>query len=141
MNLYQKFETNKNLEVEGAWLSLSEETGFLVARAGGSNRKHAELMAAKTKPYRHQIQNDSLPDSKYKKIVIESFVDACLKDWRGVSDKEGKPLLFTRENAIKLFTDLPDLFSTLYNYASEASTFREQQVEELGNSSSDTSEI
>lgn len=141
MNLYQQFLTDKELEKNGVWMNISPETKFLIARSGGENRRYSEMVALRLKPFRRQIELDTFDSNQMKKIQKECFVDACLKNWEGVTDEEGKALEFSRENALKLFTDLPDLFDSLFTSAGELSYYRKVMAKELGNSSLNTASV
>ena len=54
--------------------------------------------------------------------------------WKGVTDRDGNELPFTKDNVVTLLTDLPDLFNELRNEATRQSNFRVTEIEEdLGN--------
>ena len=56
-----------------------------------------------------------------------------LAGWKGVKDEDDKDIPFTRENAIQLFTNLPELFDMIFPYAKDFKNFK-VDLEELGNS-------
>ena len=58
----------------------------------------------------------------------------CL-GWEGVEDREGNPMGFSRENVVKLFTDLPELFLDVQQQSQKAALFLVDILEgEQGNS-------
>ena len=129
MNPYAMFGTDSDLEKDGIWIDYGP-FGFKVARAGGSNEKYRRLMQARMKPYRRQIQNETMSEDKAQEILLETFVDGVLLDWRDVTDREGNKMEFNRENALQLLSDLKDLFADLQTQASKISNFRREEMEE-----------
>jgi len=137
-NLDSMFKTNKTLEKEGVDFVIREENkeekigeiSFRVRRFNASNPRVKAAMAAYYKPYARMIELGTLPQDKTDEINIKLFVDVCLVSWAGVEDKNGAPIEFSKDNAIKLLKGLPDMFDTLWKYANDFANYKE----ELGNS-------
>lgn len=129
-NLDSLFKTNSNLEKDGVWFKAGEGVSFLVRRFGGSNSQRLKLAMAKYhKPKARLIELDQLSPEETHLIMSKVFAEACLVDWKGVQiDEQDVPCNF--ENAVKLFTTLPELFESLWSYASGYESFKE----DLGNS-------
>lgn len=142
MGLYDIYETDKNLEREGIVLdygtnSKEERISIRVARAGGSNTKFAKVLEQKMKPYKRALANDTMDNKVAEKLLVEAYADAIILGWEGVEDRDGNPMPFTRENVIKLFTDLPDLFVDVQQQSAKSALFRTEILEaEQGNSQS-----
>ena len=135
MSLYKQFKTDKNVEKEGIVLnygknSKGEDIEIRIARAGGANVQYAKLLEAKTKPYRRQIQNETLDNEVAEKITKEVYAKAVVMGWTGVEDENGKPLEFSSENCIKLFDDLPDLWMDIQQQSTKAALFRADILEQ-----------
>lgn len=129
MNLYKQFQTDKKLENEGVFIeygpnSKDEPIRFRVARMGPSNLRYSKMMEQRLKPYRRQIQTETIDSKLADKMMLEIFVDTILLSWEGVESEDGVKLEFNRETAIKLFTDLPDLYDDLREQAGKAALFR-----------------
>lgn len=124
---YDLFKNNENLEA-GAGVTL-EYPGFSITihRAGGSNKKFANILSAKMKPYRHQLDRGIMDDEISARILREAYAEGVVVGWNNVKDAEGKDMPFSKENVIKLFTDLPDLFADVRTQAENVSLFREEQ--------------
>lgn len=129
MDLRKAFGTNHELEQKGVWIAYDDSCAFLIARIGGSNDVFSRRVNALLKPYRHQVQADTLPPERYQSIAMTAFVETVLLDWKGV-ELDGKELSFSKENATNLFKELPDLFNDLFTQAKNTANFREFELEE-----------
>jgi len=79
--------------------------------------------------HKHAIGAEMLSDDLAKKITKEVFVSTVLLGWKNVTDAEGKDLPFSKENALKLFHDLPDLYEDLVRQSNNANTFKDAEME------------
>jgi len=140
MSLYKLFKTDENLETDGIWLEYGQnEKGepirIKIARAGGHNSAFSKALEKATRPYRKAIQTGMLDNKTADKLYKEVFADTVVLDWINVEGPDGKPMEFKRENVLKLFEDLPDLFADLREQANNVALFREEVREaDLGNS-------
>ena len=129
MNLYNAFATDQNAEINGVVLDYGTNSNgqpiqIRIARAGGSNQKFAKVLEQKLRPYKRMIANDTMEPKLAEKLLIEAFSEAVVLSWSGVQDRNGNDLAFSKENAIKLFTDLPDLFADVQQQSQKAALFR-----------------
>lgn len=134
MSLYKQFKTDSKIESQGVILdyglnSKGDHIRIKVARAGGSNIRFAKTMAAKVKPYRRQIQNDTLDVSVMQDILKEVYAEAVVIGWEGVEDEDGKSMAYSPAAAVKLFTDLPDLFADIQEQAQQVALYRKVERE------------
>lgn len=131
MSLYKQFKTDNNLEKEGILLEYGTNSQgnpicIRVARAGGGNVAYAKRMEARVKPYRRQIQNETMETALIDRILKEVYAETVVLGWENVEDEKGDPLPFSTENCIKLFDDLPDLFKDIQEQSQRAALFREE---------------
>lgn len=129
MSLYSQFETDRAVEKDGIVLeygmnSKKKPIEIRIARAGGANEHYSKLLEARTKPYRRQIQNETLDNAVAEKITKEVYAQAIVLGWTGVEDRDGNDMEFNQKNCIKLFDDLPDLWSDIQSQSVRASLFR-----------------
>lgn len=133
-NLDKKFKMDNGLEQNGVWVVVAEDVEFLVKRFGGFNsQKVRAAMAEYLKPYAKKIEAGTLSPEKEHEVGVKVFVESCMADWKGVKEEvDGKlvDIPFSNENAIKLFCQLPELFSTLVSEAQNSENYKEI----LGNS-------
>jgi hypothetical protein len=129
-NLDQFYKTDKALETQGIWFNISEECGFLMRRFGGFNSTEVKKAMAKYyKPFSKMIKAGTLPADKENLVMVKTFVEASMIDWRGV-EIDGEEVDYSFDAAVKLLVELPQLAETLIEYASSYESFKE----ELGNS-------
>lgn len=135
MNLYKMFKTDEHYEKEGIDLiygdnSKGNQIRIKVARAGGANVKYAKALERRTKPYRRQIQNETIDPKFAEQLIMETFAESVILGWDGVEDEEGNDMPFSFENCIKLFTDLPDLWADVQAQSQKVALFRQEVREE-----------
>jgi hypothetical protein len=129
MSLYKQFKTDENVEQTGVWLEYGPNEKGLpirirVARAGGSNTRFTRLVEQKTKPYRRQLQNETLDPKVGDDLFAAIYAESVVLGWENVETEDGKPLPFTRENCLKLFKDLPDLFADIREQSTKSALYR-----------------
>lgn len=134
MSLYKQFKTNKELEKDGILLeyglnSKGQPICIRIARAGGGNVQFSKRFEAKLKPFRRQVQNETLDPQLAEKLVREVYAESVVLGWENVEDEDGNELPFSVENAIKLFTDLPELFKDIQEQSGKMALFREEILE------------
>ncbi len=130
MDLYSLFETSKDAETDGVVIDYGQAGKFTIARAGGSNQGYSKALQAMYKANKHQIDTETMPDDVAEKKTLEIFCKHVLRGWEGVKDRKGELLEFSQENAIKLMTDLKDLYADLRAQSTKISNFRAQAIEE-----------
>lgn len=134
MSLYSQFQTDKNIEKDGVVLEYGKTKegkviSIRIARAGGANSRYTKLMEAATKPYRRQLQNETLDNDIAESITQKVYAQSVILGWENVQDQDGEDMAFNLENCIKLFKDLPDLWTDIQNQATRAALFRQDILE------------
>ena len=133
-NPYELFGTNQSLEQSGIELDYGDFQ-IQVARAGGSNRRYQKALEAKAKPLRRALAAGAANPKQVTAIMREVFAETVVLGWSGVTGKDGKAMKFTKENCIKLFQDLPELFADVQSQASNFQLFLDAETEaDEGNS-------
>lgn len=117
MGIHDRFKTDKSVEKEGIWVDYAEDGRFKVARIGGSNKRFNKVYTRLTRPHRKQMEHGMLSDKVGEEILRKAFVDGCLLGWEGITDEEGNPLAYNKENALALFEQLPELLADLVDVA------------------------
>lgn len=124
MSTYNVFQQDTELEREGLDLDLVEAGKFRVARAGGANKKFQKRFEAYTKPFRRAIQTGTMSNEVADEILAKVYAECVVLGWEGVTGPDGQPLPFNKENCIKLFQDLPELFAEIRKVAEDSVFYR-----------------
>jgi len=130
MNPYKMFKNDPDLESQKGIILDYGEFKIRIARAGGANTDFNRSLRARIKPYKKQIEHNLMDNDLAQQILAEVYADSVILNWSGVTDEEGNELEFTRENVIKVLTDLPELFNDIQAQAQELSNFRELEIED-----------
>lgn len=143
MSLRSTYTTDKTAEVEGKWfdIGVNEDDGSVMrirlARMGKANKRYMKEVERKVSPHRDAIERETMPTGLADRIMREVFVDTVLLDWEGIraselsgNDEDKAPLKFNRDNALKLFEALPDMYDDWEAKARKSSSFREAQLEQ-----------
>jgi len=125
-SIYDIYESNLDLEEEGVWVNLTKTIEVKVAALG--NRKHTNLLTKLQKAQGKTLENDA---DLREDIHVQAMAKTVLLDWKGITDKDGKPLKYSYENAYKLLSD-----EKMYRFkkdilflSQEAETFKAQEEE------------
>ena len=128
-SVYRLWGTSSDLEVNGFTLDYGNGIKFELARAGGRNTLYDKKLKEHAMKYKRSSKLGLDPKTS-RKIAILTFVDAVLKNWSGVTHKDSSEAIeYTREHAINLFYDLPDLFNDLCLEAVKIQNFQEEVIE------------
>lgn len=144
MSLRGTFKTDLNAETEGVELEVgvNEFNGqpitIRLSRMSKSNKRYTKKLEAVTRPHQSAINNESLDNDLAQKMLQGVFVDTILLGWgnvpkfdlTGKEEDKSKTLDFTRENALALFAELPDLYDDWEDRAKKAAAFREKASED-----------
>jgi len=128
-SLYQTFSADPDLEKSGVWLDFGGPR-IRILRSGPTNQRFIRVLTEKQRPVAAQIRTGVISEDQSRKILAEVFAESIITDWQGVTDKEGNVLEFSKENAVKVLCDLPDLFTIIQEHSSNMANFRQGQIEE-----------
>lgn len=132
--LYKNFATNENTEVSGFWYTVTvdddgKEVKFLLARKCKRNKAYGEAVTRILNPYQQQIQLETVKPELLNKLLMEAFIEGCVKNWENVADENGNILSFSKSAAMKLFRDIPDLYELLNKEADKAANYHNKTIE------------
>jgi hypothetical protein len=123
--LYSKFQTDTDVEQKGVILDYGDGNGRIrIRRAGGANHAFIKALEKVSRSHRAQIQHNLMSPDESLHIMVEVYASTVVLGWEGVTGEDGKPLPFSKENCMKLFKDLPDLFRDVQEQAQNVSLFR-----------------
>lgn len=123
------YRTSPELEKNGIWLDFGNGLRIKIRRAGGRNLFFEQVLQAKMKPYRFQIEHGRLDPETDQKLLREAYAEAVIIDWQWM-DQDGNPLPFTTENVLALLEADPDLFGEIRQQAQKLANFAAEQLEQ-----------
>ncbi|WLJ71044.1 hypothetical protein [Sphingomonas phage Kimi] len=142
MSLRKTFKTNKTAEIEGVEIPVgindhnNEPIVIKISRMSTTNKRYTKELNRVTKPHQSAIQNDAMDNELARKMLMEVFVDTILLGWSNLpkseltgNDKDKDELEFTRDNALALFAEMPDLYDDWEKRAQSAAAFRDAEKE------------
>ena len=130
-SIYATFETDRDAEVGGQWVrGIREGMDVRVARWG--NERYRKMFNRLIKPVRQQFDRGLLSEDSITEITTQCMAEAILLDWEGSAfvGRDGEPLKYSRDAALKLLTDLPDFRDEVIALSRESETFRLMDREE-----------
>jgi len=133
MSLYSIYETNPVAEKQGHLVEVQDGdsvVGFMVARAGGANRKFSAMLQSEMRPHQNGGGINRVSEDAAQATLVRVMSYTLIKDWDGVTDREGNLVEFSPEECITLLTALPELRDMLYSSAQDISNFAVLEREE-----------
>lgn len=129
MNLYEAFE--RNLVDEPKEFPLSDKTFITMLPVGGDKARRAfERMM---EPYSPRLNaGGKLTEQENKDLNVRFYAEHIVTGWRGLNDREDKPIKWTKETAAALFADekLASFFALIIRMASNDAAFEAARAEE-----------
>ena len=130
-NPYEQFATDKKLENEGVRIDYPGYS-IIISRAGGSNSRFSKVMTEIARPYRRQIEQQTIDSELSNKLLATAYARSVILGWENLCDENEKIIQFSEDNCIKLLIDLPDLFLDIQKVAGDYTVFKviEEEIEE-----------
>jgi hypothetical protein len=134
-SLFKQFKTDTDKEQAGVPIQYgANDDGtiptFNVRRRGPSNQQYAKALQRETEQYRRQIEMNMLDEMISRQIMLKVFVATILVSWDNVQGEDGKLIPYSKDNAMKLFNALPDLYNDLVEQSGKLSLFRVEVAEQ-----------
>lgn len=112
-NIYAKYGSDSKKETNGVpfYVDKDSDTYILVARWSYRNVEHTKAQAELT------LNAGSHSEQELDEMRTELFVNHLIKGWNNIFDMDGNEIPYTKENALKLMADLPDLVNELIGFS------------------------
>lgn len=120
-----KLKTDSNLEEEGVLVPLGDAK-IKVARMG--NKRYQAAFNRRMTPHKNAARAGIVADEVVEQILIEVIAETVLLDWEGIKE-DGVPLPYSRENAIRVLTEIRAFRDIVVSIADRMETFRRESVE------------
>jgi hypothetical protein len=133
-SLFKQFKLDDSKLADGAEVTYAPNDNgsvptFVLARMANSNVKYTKELELQTRPYRRQIELETIDDMVSRELQLKIFCKTILLGWSNVLDEKNQTISFSFENAMSLMKKLPELYDDLSAQAKKASLFRDEAQE------------
>jgi hypothetical protein len=137
-DLFKKYGTDAEAEVDGKWEDMGD--GLKVRVARWLNRKFLRRMEDLQRPYRYQIENGTLPRDKDEEIMTRLIAETILTGWEGL-EIGGKAVPYSLNAAVDILNrpDLREFRDEVLRIARTNDRFRRADTEAEGKNSKPSS--
>ena len=87
-------------------------------------------MERKTRSIRRSVQHGTIPAERLEKIIIETYAQCIVMDWKNITTADGTEWPFSVANCIKLLTDLPDVFRIIRDESDDMENYLQSTIED-----------
>jgi len=132
-SIYDLYATNETAAEEGKWFEFSPEISVKIRRF--KSKKSRKVREALEAPYKRVNKfGATLPDDVQEDIAAEHIAEGIVVDWKGLKDRDGNDLAYSKAAALKLFRDLPEFRDAIAEISLSLDNYRDDEKEEvLGN--------
>lgn len=133
-SLFKQFKMDAKKESEGIEIQYAPNADktiptFRVRRMGPANTAWAKALERASRPYKRQLQLDTLDEATNRRISMQVMLETVLVGWSNVQDADGKELVYSMENAKMIFNALPELYLDICGQAANAALFHDDAQE------------
>lgn len=117
-NTYARYKTDKKAETEGVWFRGFADGIEICGRSVRSKAVREEQQRLNRLHRQAFVGNGNMYPPDINEEINANVAAVAATNWKNITDEDGAELPFTRDNALKLFGDLPeirDLFLSLIN--------------------------
>lgn len=130
VSIYEKFEMDQEMEKQGIVLNLGAAGEFKIARAGASNVEYTRAVAAQGKKAGVQkVKGGKISEAEATKRMAFIYGTTVVKDWDRVYGRDLKPIPYSKQAAVKLLLELPELLTVVMAEAHKADNYRKAHIE------------
>lgn len=113
-NLEALFAVDRESAEEGKWFKIGAFAEMKIRRFNSKkSTKIRELLTAQYAPVRVPGMDVKLPEAVEEALNIEHIATGILVDWRGIVDKNGETIPYSKDAAVAMLKKLPDLVSVI----------------------------
>lgn len=135
-SLHKQFKTDADKEVQGVLIQFEanddgSKPGFRVRRRGGRNQEYQKALDRQVEQYKRQIEFKTLDEMVSRELLMRVFVDTVLVGWEHVQNESNEQIVYSKENALQLFRELPDLYQILMAESAKIDLFKSEHIEQV----------
>ncbi len=131
MNLYEEQKRLDESGAKGVWTSFTDEVRFKIGSLSAA--PYQKVYETAQKLLRREYKGRRVPDDVAQATMLQCLSEGALFDWEGVTDKDGKPLEFTTDNALVILKDLKRVRDFVTSFALDDDNFIRPEEEKTKN--------
>lgn len=116
-----------NKAEEGAYANY-RGVDLLIARANNSRFK--AIFRRITKPYKKEIDRDTLDEATSERLLVEAVAESILVGWKNFK-VNGEEVKYTKDNAKDLLSNDPDCLTFVTEFSKDIDNYIEEDEENL----------
>lgn len=126
LSIFDICETDTTAEEEGRWFNdiFDDETGIDVKLRRLTSKKSLAVRRRLEKQYRSKAVKGKFPEEVAIQITVEQVAEAVIVGWKGIVDRDGSVIPFSKENALRLMQALPAFRDLIIMKANALDNFR-----------------
>lgn len=129
-NIYDMFSASEKAAEGGKWFDIGDTIKVKIRRF--KSKKSREVREALEAPFKRFTKfGGSIPDDALERITTEHIAVGIVADWKGITDREGNALPYSKEAAIKLFNELPEFRDAIVAISLDIENYRDEEKEEV----------
>lgn len=133
-SIYTIAKTDADSEENGKWFDdiFEEGSGISLKLRRMTSQAYIKVLNRLMQENRKLMVKGKFPKDVDMRLLVESMAEGIIVDWKGIVVEEGgEEIPYSKDAAIKLMTELPDLKSTVRNLAQSMAAFRAETKEEI----------
>lgn len=133
-SIFDLFATDEDAAEEGKWFKVGKIMEVKVRRFRA--KKSLKVRETLEAPYKRAGQATAkIPEDAQEEIAHQHIARGIIADWKGVGDRDKKPVPYSPAAALRLLKALPEFATTVINISLSMDNYREEEKKEVeGNS-------
>lgn len=125
MSLHAQYRRDR----ETSWINPTSDVEIEVSQFDPRQPNYINIITKLTKPVRKLVEQNLLSPEKDREYAIRAFVKCCVKGWRTgdkpeIQVKNGEWLVYTEDNAVRVFSEYPAFYNDVVELARDITTFQ-----------------
>lgn len=133
-SIYTLAKTDADSEENGKWFDdiFEEGSGISLKLRRMNSQFYGKVLNSIMQENRKLMVKGKFPKDVDARLLIESLAEGIIVDWKGILVEDGgEEIPYTKDAAIKLMTDIPDLKNIVRNLSQSMAAFRAETKEEI----------
>lgn len=129
-SLFAIFGSNESDAEDGKWFPFGKTISVKIRRF--KSKKSKKVREALEAPYTRAAKfTTKIPEDIQESITKQHIAEGIIVDWKGVTDKNGNELPYSKKNALDLISQLPEFADAVASVSLDLDNYREEVKEDV----------